>query len=155
MPEQTLQPPLRPEIPQALEKKKMNVLAAGKKEEPGQKAMVDVVSQINDVSRRLIILEERFSNIRKKMQVSDQNMLSQNQKVSNELKLMNLELSEIKKDINEMKIKSDIIVKELRQCAKKDEVEVLQKYINLWEPIKFVTQNEVERIVKRMIEENK
>ena len=35
--------------------------------------------------------------------------------------------------------------------AKKDEVKTLQKYVTMWEPIKFVTENQVEEIVKDMI----
>jgi hypothetical protein len=34
-------------------------------------------------------------------------------------------------------------------------VKVLEKYINFWNPVKFVTQNEVEAIVKEMIQKEK
>ena len=47
------------------------------------------------------------------------------------------------------------LVKELQTAAKRDEVKVLEKYINLWNPVKFVTQNEVEQIVKEMLEREK
>ena len=44
--------------------------------------LVNFNNQINDVSRRLRILEERYTNIRRKGQVVEQNMLSENKKVN-------------------------------------------------------------------------
>lgn len=37
--------------------------------------------------------------------------------------------------------------------ATKEEVHTLNKYINLWEPVNFVTQNEVEKIISRMLDD--
>ena len=46
-------------------------------------------------------------------------------------------------------------ISELKNAAKRDEVKVLEKYINIWNPVKFVTQNEVESIVKDMLNRHK
>ena len=43
----------------------------------------------------------------------------------------------------------------MKTSAKRDEVKVHEKYINLWNPVKFVTQNEVESIVKEILGKNK
>ena len=43
------------------------------------------------------------------------------------------------------------IAKEMQIFAKKNEVKTLQKYVTMWEPIKFVTENQVEEIVKDII----
>jgi hypothetical protein len=48
-----------------------------------------------------------------------------------------------------------MIIKELRMSAKKEEVDGLKKYVELWEPVKFVTQNQVEKIVEEKVEEIK
>ncbi len=117
--------------------------------------LVNFNNQINDVSRRLRILEERYTNIRRKGQVVEQNMLSENKKVNTEIKTVNSDISDLKRGIAELKSKMMLIVKELQLCAKKEDVQVLEKYINLWEPINFVTSNEVEKIVKSMIEKFK
>ena len=36
-------------------------------------------------------------------------------------------------------------------CAKTEDVQVLDRYINLWEPANFVTRTEVEKIVDEAI----
>ena len=59
------------------------------------------------------------------------------------------------RDWYEIKDKILELVKELKTNAKRDEVKVLEKYINYWNPAKFVTQNEVEAIVKEIIKKIK
>ena len=36
--------------------------------------------------------------------------------------------------------------------ANKTELKVLEKYINIWEPIRFVTHDEVERVVEQILD---
>ena len=43
------------------------------------------------------------------------------------------------------------LVKHMQIFAKKDEVKTLQKYVTMWEPIKFVTENQVEEIIKEQL----
>ena len=47
------------------------------------------------------------------------------------------------------------LVREMEEAATRDEVKILEKYINFWNPVKFVTQNEVEALVKEIIKKQK
>ena len=38
---------------------------------------------------------------------------------------------------------------------KKNDVKVIQKYMKFWEPLKFVTHNEIETLVKEIIQQSK
>ena len=51
--------------------------------------------------------------------------------------------------------KMKMIIKELKLCSKSEDLTVLKKYIDLWDPVRFVTQNEVEKIIEEKIEEMK
>ncbi|MBC8444403.1 hypothetical protein H8D83_02340 [Candidatus Woesearchaeota archaeon] len=113
----------------------------------------NLINQINDVSRRLRIAEENYSNLRKKTQLTDQNMLKSNKRIDTEIKAINEDTKEIRREIEDINSKIGQIAKELQIFAKKDEVKTLQKYVNLWEPIKFVTHDQVENIVRDIIEE--
>ena len=110
---------------------------------------------ISNLSRRLRILEESFTNLRRALQITEQNMLAKNKVFATEIRTITSDISDIKKEIAEVKEKILDLVKELQTSAKRDEVKVLEKYINLWNPIKFVTQNEVEQIVKDFLKKNK
>ena len=107
--------------------------------------------EIRNISRRLKVLEGRYTSLRNKSTVTEQNMLSRNKMLSTEIKTTNSDLHELRSEINEIKDRIMLIIKELQDSAKKDEVKVLERYINLWEPVKFVTRKEVEEIVKDMI----
>ncbi len=109
--------------------------------------------QAPETMRGLRTLEERYSTTVRRIQVLEQNMLGSNKKISVEVKALNSEIAEIKKEMDQINGKIELIAKELQTLAKKDEVDVLKKYLNLWEPVNFVTQNEVEKIVRNIIEE--
>ncbi len=114
-----------------------------------------VTSDINNVSRRLRLLEESFTNMRRTLQVTEQNMLQKHKNFATEVKTINSEITDLRNEISDVKEKILILVQELKTTAKRDEIKILEKYINLWNPVKFVTQNEVEAIVKDMIVKNK
>jgi predicted RNase H-like nuclease (RuvC/YqgF family) len=120
--------------------------------QPDFNALTEDISNLN---RRLRLVEETSTNIRRSLQVTEQNMLSKNKTFSTDIRTMTSDISDIKTEIAEVKEKIMDLVKELKETAKRDEVKVLEKYINLWNPVNFVTQNEVEDLVKEFIKKEK
>lgn len=110
-----------------------------------------IMEQINTVSRRLRVLEERNSNIDRRIQVIEENMLSSHRSINTEVKTTAADVNDLKKEINAIKETLKLVIQELKECAKKEDVKVLEKYINLWEPVKFVTRNQVEDIVREIM----
>lgn len=125
----------------------------GKHEETSSFQVTDLSNQINNLSRRLKMIEERYTNIRNKTQVTDQNMLEFNKEMNKTMKTSNSELLELRKDFNDLREKVKLIVKELKDTAKSDDVKLLERYINLWEPVNFVTKKDVERIIEDKLDE--
>ncbi|HLC32439.1 MAG TPA: hypothetical protein VJJ82_01295 [Candidatus Nanoarchaeia archaeon] len=103
--------------------------------------------QINTVAARLRISEERSSEMRKKMTLIEQNMLSNHKRAMSEIKSLQTELSELKRAFQGVEDKLITIVKELRLTSRKEDIDVLRKYVELWDPIRFVTRDTVEKIV--------
>ena len=60
---------------------------------------------------------------------------------------------EIKKEFAEIKDRVKMFVNELRTTAKKEEVDVLKKYIALWEPVNFVTAHQAEQMINDAVAE--
>lgn len=110
---------------------------------------------ISNLSRRLRVLEEGFTNLRRALQVTEQNMLSKSKVFSAEIRTITSDISDLKKELNDLRENMMEIVRELQGAAKRDELKVLEKYINLWNPVRFVTQNEVQQIVKEMLDKEK
>jgi hypothetical protein len=115
----------------------------------------ELMQELNVLGRRLRVLEEQYTNIRRKIQVTDQNMLTYHRKNVTELKTVNMDINELRRILDDMQNNLLLVIKELRLCAKKEEVSVLQKYINMWEPINFVSRKEVENIVEDKLDERK
>ena len=124
-----------------------------KQKSPSQTSSMKIAEDLESINRRLRILEERYTNLRHKTQLTDQNMIHNNQKFHRMLELNNEEISEVKHEINEIKNKLSILIKELKLLAKKEDVDVLKKYVDMWEPVEFVTINQVERIVDEILTE--
>jgi hypothetical protein len=124
-----------------------------KKEGGNEISGEEILAGIRDLSRRMRIIEERYGSIRKSIQVNEQNMLSAGKKSNADARVINEDISELKKSIREIGEEFGQIVKELKQGAKKEEVKVLERYINLWQPMNYVTYSEMEKRIKSIVKE--
>ena len=111
-----------------------------------------ITNDVNTVSRRLRLLEESFTNLRRFFQVTEENMIVKNKHFSAEIKTLVSDVNEIRKEIHELKEKLSLVIRELQTVARKEDVKVLEKYINLWNPVRFVTQNEITQIIDEVLE---
>jgi len=105
--------------------------------------------------RGIRALEERYSNIVRRVQINEQSVLSSNKKSHSEFVAINSEIADMKKQLDALGEKIALMAREFQTLARKEDVDVLKKYLNLWEPVNFVTQAEVDRIVKRVLDEQR
>ena len=107
----------------------------------------ELTDTVMNLARRLRMLESRNDNMRKKVQFIEQNMLENQKKLTMELKAQQLEMLEVKGGFLEMQSRVRMLVKEIQMRAAKEDVDVLKKYLSFWEPIKFVTVDQVDQII--------
>lgn len=141
-------------LPPPPPKKHEGILKFGHQQQQEAPDFSGMTTDINTLSRRLRLLEEGFTNLRRFFQVTEENMIAKNKHFSAEIKTITSDIMEIRKEIQELRDKLLLVIKELQTVARREEVKVLEKYINLWNPIKFVTQNEVEQIINEVLEKN-
>lgn len=101
-----------------------------------------------ELERRLKVLEENLTNVRRKLLLNEQNDLNRHKRNLLQEKTTQEEINELKKENEMLKRNIREIISELKSAARKEDVEVLKKYIDLWDPTKFVTEETVERIVE-------
>jgi hypothetical protein len=122
---------------------------------PKPKADAGPSEDVSELMRRVRTMEERYNTLQSKVQLIEQNMISYHKQAIGETKTLNGDIREIRRQIEEIKDKILTLIKEIQLSAKKDEVKVLERYINLWEPINFVTKGEVEDLIKEVLQNNK
>jgi len=140
------------EKPPAKRKKGISLFGS-KKAVPTGPSISDVLEQLNETGTRLSLLEDRNTNLSRRTQVTDSNLLNLRKRIDDEVKTINSDILEIKRTLTELTNKIDLIIKELKTRAGKEDVEVIRKYVEMWEPLKFVTRDEVEQIIEEAIEE--
>jgi predicted nucleic acid-binding Zn-ribbon protein len=107
-----------------------------------------IANIISDLDRRLRILEERYGNLRKKIQLTDQNLIDSERSFGKELRGFNDELLELKRNIADFDEKVVIFNGEMDSAAQKTDLKVIEKYLTMWNPGTFVTRKELKEYLK-------
>jgi|SRR3989344_3378638 len=98
---------------------------------------------------RVRVLESRYGIMRDRIFLINQNMIQEYRKLSKEMKLIDGEIKSVKQDLNEIKNILRNVVNEMQNFARKENVKVLEKYIDFWNPLNFVTERDVIEIINR------
>ena len=107
---------------------------------------------LSDLSARVRTLENKYNLFGERLLLINQNMIEEYKKIAKDLKSNELELREIKADLFNLKEALKEVAKEISNFAKKDDIKVLEKYINMWDPLKFITVEEVEDIIDKKLQ---
>tara|TARA_Y100000034_G_scaffold87951_1_gene105497 strand:- start:135 stop:614 length:480 start_codon:yes stop_codon:yes gene_type:complete len=124
-----------------------------KKQDPGLEQLNMVRHELTDVVRILRTLENRYNNLMKKVQLTDQNMIQEHKRLNKELKIVDSDLIDAKKELNELDYKFGLIIKELSLCAKKQDVDLIRRYMELWQPMNFIRKQDAEKMVDQMLKD--
>ena len=104
---------------------------------------------LNELNTRVRILEGKYNLTRERMLIINQNMLDHYKKMSTDIKSIKEEVTEIKDSLNLLKDTIRDVVKELQLLARKEELKILEKYINLWSPLNLMSKKEVEELIEK------
>ncbi|HLC74097.1 MAG TPA: hypothetical protein VJH20_05690 [Candidatus Nanoarchaeia archaeon] len=109
----------------------------------------DEYNSFIDFNSKLKSLESKYNLSRDRLFVINQNMIDQYKITSSELRFVKDELKNMKTDINAVKEALTEISRELSKFVKKEEVKVIEKYVSLWDPLKFVTEDQLKEYLNK------
>lgn len=112
-------------------------------------------TKLNNVATRLKILEERYSTLRKKSQTTEHNIIEVEKDHFDDLRIINDDISEIRHRMREIMEKVTLLSDEIQNFASDNDLKVIQKYVEFWQPVDFVTRKEVNDFLRRRFHENK
>jgi len=113
----------------------------------------NVNDQISNITRRLKLLEERLTALKSKSTMLEENEMAEKKVFEKQTKDLATQIKDVKLSVSQVRDDVILIIKELQTLAKKDKVDMLEKYIEMWSPINYVSQNEVQKLIKDTVEE--
>ena len=128
---------------------KVGLFKSKPSQQPGED--VSMRSDVTDLGRRLRTMEERYTALQGRLQLIEHNMVSHHRHLNTEIHTQISEITEVKKDLHELKDRLLMVIRDLQVSAKKEDVKILERYLNMWEPLNFVTRNEVKDIIKEIL----
>ena len=111
--------------------------------------LTGISKSLSEIASSLRILEDKYYNLRKKSQLTDQNLLDAQRTFAKEKRLLTDELTESKLKIQDLLEQFDNMKTELKSAVRQKDYKVLEKYLDMWEPMEFVTRKEVEMVIER------
>jgi chromosome segregation ATPase len=119
------------------------------KKQTGEEFFQMMSKNISETGGRLRLLEERNDQLRQKFKIIDENLINKTTDLKESVEESDAKIEEIRRDIKQLKETIEHIVKELDNVATHQELKVLEKYINMIDPTRFLTKEEVIRIIKK------
>jgi predicted nucleic acid-binding Zn-ribbon protein len=112
-----------------------------------------VISNLSEVASSLRVLEDKYTNLRKKIQLTDQNLLDIQKSLFKEKKLLTEELTDAKMKLQELMDDLLSMKSELKDTVKHNDLKVLDRYLDMWEPLQYVTRKEAENAIEQLKKE--
>jgi predicted transcriptional regulator len=100
-------------------------------------------------------LESKVNNMVREVNLLKNDLSKRSKKMNDEMKHASEEMLELKREKEELAQKMDLMVKELKRTAGAEEVEVLRKYLEYWNPMHFATMKDVERAIEAKMGERR
>ena len=115
--------------------------------------ILEASNALADVGGRLRVLERKQYTLSEKVLIINQNMIEEYKKLLTDVKTIKEEIKESKKEVFELQELIKGIAKDMDGFAKKNSLKILEKYINLWNPMNFITEEEVVKLIDTKIKE--
>ncbi len=104
---------------------------------------------LSDLSRRMRVLEERYTVLRRKGQLTDENLIAAEKDLRNELARLAEDVKALYRKLLEIDEKMDRFLEEVKGAAPRQEVLVLRKYLEMWDPVRYLTREEAQRLLEQ------
>jgi hypothetical protein len=105
-------------------------------------------ASLTSIATRLKLAEERYANLAKRNELTESSLLSFEKEIKTELRVLTTQTVELRKRLNDINSKMDMILGELNTVVQKHELATAERYLELWQPMQFITREEAKRLIK-------
>lgn len=115
--------------------------------------LISVPEQINTLASRVRLIEERTGELRKMIKLVEENVIKHWKKTGSDIKTMNADMNELKRAVITVQDRIEAVINEVKLRAKKEDMDILKRYVEMWNLVKFTTNDQVEKIVEEKLTE--
>lgn len=108
----------------------------------------DLATLLAGLGTKVRDIEERTNLLRDRILTVSKTMLSHESKHVKEVTALKSELRDIRNLLDRLRETVARIASEIGNFARREEVQTLERYLKLWEPLKFVKEADVRKIVR-------
>ncbi len=103
---------------------------------------------IASLTAHLSLLEERYGRLRTQVQFTDHELIESKKNINTRIKALDQEMDDLSISVRDIKDLVTGLRQEVMQAARKEDLAVLERYLDLWEPLSFATRDEVKRVIQ-------
>lgn len=115
----------------------------------------EISSIISEFNTKIVDIEGRYEILKERMLLSNESFLKTRDNLNNEIRNVKNEVAELKKSVEKIKEIAQHLMNETEAFARKEQIGVLERYMKMWEPLKFVKAEEVKEMINEAIESHK
>ncbi|MCL6500587.1 MAG: hypothetical protein K6T16_00950 [Candidatus Pacearchaeota archaeon] len=112
-----------------------------------------VSALLAEFGTRINDMEEKIRGVYERLAAISQTLLKQGDRTNKEISVLRDEIRTLKNENDRLKEIGEHIMHESAEFARREELKVMERYMKLFEPLKFATLEDVRRIVNKAIKE--
>lgn len=118
---------------------------------PQQDLLNRIVNRVNDFNRRTRDLEEKVRNINARVNTLDDSLLKKSKDIEKDIQELEDELSETRDRLANIEVDIKELNREKKRFVTSQEIDELENYMDLMNPIKssFTTEKEVKKLISQ------
>mgnify|MGYP000512916008 CR=1 FL=1 len=105
-----------------------------------------------EFSQRLADLEENLRLLKEKFFVTTRTFLKANERLGQEVLQLKEKLSSMKDELDRTRAALEHIIRESASFVRREEFRMIEKRLKLFDPLKFVTEEELKKLLKKQKE---
>ena len=103
-----------------------------------------VLSELAKLNRRMSLMEERFSNIRDNIDLIENNLVDKHKSANSGIADVGDKIKDFGNEIGDLKNEIGRLASRMEQFSTKQDVKVLERYINFWNPLDIAHKRNAE-----------
>lgn len=107
--------------------------------------------QVMQMVNRVRLIEERYEQLSMKVKIIDESSLKRTKELKEMIIESQTDINMLKKNMKEMEDALKNLVKDMQNVARSQDIKVLERYINMFDPTRFLTKEEAVELIRREI----